>query len=203
MSKRKRKPITRKEYDILMDYFQNKYEGYNYTSITYQRIVVLLYFTGMRLNETQEITKGDITETFEYEELKLHTPKQSKRDKNGVIIKKRYRYIPLSNEALKTIQSLYFFQESKDTVWCGKGKSRKERYHNINLIQQFNKHIKIALGEGYSSHSFRQGLITEMIESKKNINITVIQEFIGHASEQTTMKYYRPDDKKIRENLIR
>jgi len=190
MNRRKRKPITRKEYDVLMNYFQNEYEGYNYTSITYQRIVVLLYFTGMRLNETQEITKGDITETFAYEELKVFTSKTSK-----------YRYIPLSKEALKTIQSLYFFQEPKDIIWCGKGQTRKSKYNNINLIQQFNKHIKTALGEGYSSHSFRQGIITEMIE--KGINISVIQSFIDHSDKMTTMKYYRPDDKKIRENLIR
>lgn len=68
------------------------------------------------------------------------------------------------------------------------------------FIQQVNKTIKEILGEVYYSHSFRQGLITEM--GSKSINIKIISQFVGHKNVSTTMGYIKPTDEQIREALI-
>jgi len=64
---------------------------------------------------------------------------------------------------------------------------KRTSINNIVFIQQVNKTIKEILGEGYSSHSFRQGLITEM--GSKSINIKIISQFVGHKNVSTTMGY--------------
>lgn len=61
--------------------------------------------------------------------------------------------------------------------------------------------MKEALGSGYTSHSFRQGLITEM--GSKSINTKIISKFIGHADVKTTMMYINPTDDDIMNSLIR
>ena len=76
-----------------------------------------------------------------------------------------------------------------------------KRLNNIVFIQQVNKIIKEILGTGFSSHSFRQGLITEM--GSKSINIKIISQFIGHKNISTTMGYMKPTDEQILNNLIR
>ena len=59
-----------------------------------------------------------------------------------------------------------------------------------------------ALGDsGYTSHSFRQGLISEF--ANKQINIKIIQGFIGHRDSKTTMRYIRPTENDIRGALVR
>lgn len=61
--------------------------------------------------------------------------------------------------------------------------------------------MKEILGNGFSSHSFRQGLITEMVN--KSINIKIISQFVRHKNVSTTMGYIRPTDEQIVSNLIR
>ena len=80
-------------------------------------------------------------------------------------------------------------------------KNKKTSINNIVFIQQVNTIIKEILGTGFSSHSFRQGLITEM--GSKSINIKIISQFVGHKNISTTMGYMKPTDEQILNNLIR
>jgi len=61
--------------------------------------------------------------------------------------------------------------------------------------------MKEILGEGFTSHSFRQGLITEM--GNKSINIKIISNFIGHKNVSTTLGYIKPTDDQIKNSLVR
>ncbi|RXJ98686.1 hypothetical protein CRV02_13120 [Arcobacter sp. CECT 8989] len=61
--------------------------------------------------------------------------------------------------------------------------------------------MKEILGEGFTSHSFRQGLITEM--GSKSINIKIISNFIGHKNVSTTLGYIKPTDNQIKNSLVR
>ncbi len=71
----------------------------------------------------------------------------------------------------------------------------------IVFIAQVNKVMKEILGEGYTSHSFRQGLITEM--GSKSINTKIISKFIGHSDVKTTMRYINPTDDDIVNAMVR
>ena len=83
----------------------------------------------------------------------------------------------------------------------GSSKDKRVGINNIVFIQQINSTIKNILGKGYSSHSFRQGLITEM--GSKSINIKIISQFVGHKNVSTTMGYIKPTDDQIINSLVR
>ncbi len=72
--------------------------------------------------------------------------------------------------------------------------------HDV-FIKQVNSKMKEILGEGYTSHSFRQGLITEM--GAKGINTKIISKFIGHSDVKTTMRYINPTDEDLKGAMIR
>ena len=61
--------------------------------------------------------------------------------------------------------------------------------------------MKDALGDGFTSHSFRQGLISEM--ASKSVNVKIISQFIGHSDVKTTLHYVKPTDNDIENALVR
>jgi hypothetical protein len=61
--------------------------------------------------------------------------------------------------------------------------------------------MKKVLGSGFPSHSFRQGLLTEM--GSKSINPNIIQSFIGHPDVKTTLKYIKPTADGVKMSLVR
>ena len=61
--------------------------------------------------------------------------------------------------------------------------------------------MKSILGAGYTSHSFRQGLISEM--GAKGINAKIISKFIGHSDVKTTMRYINPTDDDLKNAIVR
>ncbi|RLA84486.1 MAG: hypothetical protein DRG78_01380 [Epsilonproteobacteria bacterium] len=73
--------------------------------------------------------------------------------------------------------------------------------NHIVFIQQVNKFINSVLGTGYTSHSFRKGIISEF--GSKGVNIKIISKFVGHSDVKTTMRYITPTDEDIMMNLIR
>ena len=75
--------------------------------------------------------------------------------------------------------------------------SPMEQYSPKALSNILNKVIKEALGEQYSTHSFRAGYITTL--HRAGVSIPVIKEIIGHTSSATTMRYIKVDEVEKRE----
>ena len=86
-------------------------------------------------------------------------------------------------------------------VKASNNNSHLSKINNDVFIAQVNKTIKSILGEGYTSHSFRQGIITEM--GSKGINTKIISKFIGHSDIKTTMRYIKPTDDDVRGAMVR
>ena len=83
----------------------------------------------------------------------------------------------------------------------GSSQNKREGIHPLTFIAQVNEVMKSILGDGYTSHSFRQGLITEM--GAKGINTKIISKFIGHSDVKTTMGYIKPTDEDVKGAMIR
>ena len=64
-----------------------------------------------------------------------------------------------------------------------------------------NSYLKHVIGVGYTSHSFRQGLLTEL--GSKGVNIKIMAKFVGHSDVKTTMRYVTPSDEDVMMNLVR
>lgn len=191
--KRIKENITEKEYRKLMSFVRGDEKLRKNTKSNLLRTFTLLFFSGLRVNEVQELKVKDIKKLLDEESIKIEIKKTSSE-------RKLYLTLTFKKELLKIFD---FNMEEGDNKIITKGscKNKNVGINNIVFIQQVNSVIKEILGAGYSSHSFRQGLITEM--SSKQINIKIISKFIGHKNVSTTMGYINPSDEQIIDSLIR
>ncbi len=185
--------ITEVEYKKLMSFVRGNETLRLNTKQNLLRTFTILFFTGLRLNEVQELKIIDIKNLLENGNVKIDISKTSTQ-----------RKLYLTNSFQKELLKLFDFKIEDDDnriISKGSNKNKKTSINKIVFIQQVNKIIKEILGEGFSSHSFRQGLITEM--GSKSINIKIISQFVGHKNISTTMGYIKPTDEQIREALVR
>jgi len=153
--KRIKESITEVEFKKLLNAIRGDEIIKNNTKQNLLRTFTILYFTGLRLNELQQMRLYHIKELLEKGETKILLPKTKNERKlfAGEAFKKQLvKVFDLSQEL------------DLDVRVIAKGSS-KSKYSGINsdvFIRQVNSKIKEILGTGYTSHSFRQGLITEM-----------------------------------------
>lgn len=191
--KRIKENITEIEFKKLMSSARGDESIRENTRTNLLRTFVILYYTGMRLNELQDLRIRDIKHLLEDGSVKVLLKKTSSE-----------RKLYLTNDFKKQLVRLFDFEieEDENRVICkGANKNKKSAINHITFIQQVNKFIKNILGSGYTSHSFRQGLISEF--GAKGINIKIISKFVGHSDVKTTMSYIVPTDEDIVKNLIR
>jgi integrase len=185
--------ITEVEYKKLMSFVRGNETLRSNTKQNLLRTFTILFFTGLRLNEVQELKIIDIKNLLQNGNVKIDISKTSTQ-----------RKLYLTNSFQKELLKLFDFKNELDenkVISKGSDKNKKTSINKIVFIQQVNKTIKEILGEGFSSHSFRQGLITEM--GSKSINIKIISQFVGHKNISTTMGYIKPTDEQIRDALVR
>jgi len=188
--KRIKENITEAEYKKLVYGVQGNDRLKEHTKQNLIRAFTLLYFTGLRLNEVQELTLWHIGELLEQGSTKLVLSKTKSERKlyAGTAFKKALqKYVCVSGEPRNRV--------------IAKGSNASESLHPISFITQVNAVMKSILGEGYTSHSFRQGLITEM--GSKGVNVKIIAKFIGHSDVKTTMRYIKPTDDDVRGAMVR
>lgn len=186
-----RENITEVEYKKLITYLRGKEDINLNTKENLKRTIILLYFTGMRVNEVKQLKVKDISILLEKQEIIIVTHKTQKE-----------RKLFFSKDAVKEIRKNFVFDEftsEDDFIIKAKGNPQKTP-SSLTFIQQVNKFIQEVLGRRYSSHSFRAGLITDM---SKSINPKFIKEFIGHSDINTTMRYIKPTDEDLKKCLVR
>lgn len=191
--KRIKENITEVEYKKLMTYVRGDESLRENTKLNLLRTFTILFFTGLRVNEVQELKIKDIKDLLDYENIKITISKTSSE-----------RKLYLSPKFKKELLKLFNLEKEDDNnriIAKGANKNKKTGINNIVFIQQVNSKIKEILGKGFSSHSFRQGLITEM--GSKSINIKIISQFVGHKNVSTTMGYIKPTDDQIIKCLVR
>ena len=143
------------------------------------------------INEVKQLKVKDINTIFEKEELIIVTHKTRKE-----------RKLFFSKEAIKQIKKHFVFNDNskdEDFIITTKGNPLKTP-NSSTFIAKVNSFIQEVLGNRYSSHSFRAGIITDM---SKSINPKFIKEFIGHSDIKITMRYIRPTHEDLKKCLIR
>lgn len=192
-TKRIKESIGQSEYKRLMNFTKGDEEIKTFTRERFLKIYTLLYYTGMRLNEVSQLRVSDLKSIIYEKEVKIITHKQ-----------KMERKLFFSEEAIKSIKKLFAedLYLNDDVRLIRKLNNPYAALSPLNLIDTVNKHIQKAFGnKSFTSHSFRQGLISDY--ATKGVNIRIIQEFIGHSDTKTTMRYIRPTEADIKKSLIR
>ena len=185
--------INQKEYIKLMNSIRGNQTIRKNTKNNLLRTFCILYYTGLRLNELQQLLIRDIKELIKNSTVKIDIPKT-----------KTQRKLFASNDFKKELNKIFDFSNEEDNnkvISKGSNKDKKTSINNIVFISQVNHHIKDILGIGFSSHSFRQGLITQM--GSRGINTKIISKYIGHKDIKTTMRYITPCDNDIQNSIIR
>lgn len=186
-----RENITEFEYQKLLIYLNGKENLTTNTKNNLKRTFILLFYTGMRINELKQLRVKDIDTIIKKEELIIVTHKTRKE-----------RKLFFSKEAIKQIKKYFIFNDdckNNDYIITVKGNPLKTP-SSSTYISYVNSFIQEVLGHRYSSHSFRSGIITDM---SKSINPKFIKEFIWHSDIKTTMRYIRPTDEDLKECLVR
>lgn len=192
--KRIKESITEVEYKKLMNAIRGDEIIKSNSKQNLLRTFTILYFTGLRLNELQQMKLYHIKELVEQGSCKLILPKTKSE-------RKLFAGEQFQKELKKLFEIIADIDLELKVISKGSSKSKKEGIHPLTFIAQVNDVMKSILGAGYTSHSFRQGLISEM--ASKGINAKIISKFIGHSDIKTTMHYIKPTDDDIKGAMIR
>lgn len=186
-----KKSITEKEYKKLMAYTRGDEDIKEFNQKRFFKIFSLLYYSGLRVNEITQIKFSHIAEIIKSGETVIVSHKT-----------KMERVLYFSDSAIKEIKKYFVYTENELDNYCiTSWGNPKKTFHEISLIQLVNKYMKQVLGAGYTSHSFRQGLITEM--GSRSVNPKIIQSFIGHKNINTTLGYIKPTSADVKNALVR
>jgi integrase len=145
------------------------------------KVYALLYYGGFRISETLQFSPAKIIEGCGCGVMLAHIPKQNIT-----------REVPLSESAASLLSGLCHYSASL--------------FHFIkpvcvdHLTAKVNAHIESVLGEGFSSHGFRRGYISDMLGAdSSDIGAKEVAAVVGHKSLKTTAIYYEvPLEAKIR-----
>ena len=185
--------ITSVEYKKLMNSVRGNETIRANTKSNMLRTFCVLYFTGMRLNELQDLRVLNIRELIENGTTKAILSKTNSE-----------RRLFLTDEFKKELSKLFDLDSEHDDnriITKGANKNKRTGINDIVFIGMVNRMIQSILGASFSSHCYRRGIITEM--GSKSINTKIISKFIGHSSVKTTMGYINPTDSDIVNCLIR
>ncbi|QOY52482.1 tyrosine-type recombinase/integrase [Candidatus Sulfurimonas baltica] len=186
-----KKSITEKEYKKLMAYARGDEDIKEFNQKRFFKIFSLLYYSGLRVNEITQIKYSHVDDIIQNGETVVISHKT-----------KMERVLYFSESAIKEIKKYFTYAENELDNFCiTSWGNPKKTFHEISLIQLVNKYMKQILGTGFTSHSFRQGLITEM--GSRSVNPRIIQSFIGHKNINTTLGYIRPTEDDIKNSLVR
>jgi len=189
--KRVKKSVTAKEYKKLMAFVRGDEDIKSFSQKRFLKIFSLLYYSGLRVNEITQIKYSHIEEIINTGETIVVSHKT-----------KRERILYFSESAVKEIKKYFTYKENELNNFCITSWGNPQKtFHEVSLIQLVNKYMKNILGDNYTSHSFRQGLITEM--GSKSVNPKIIQSFIGHRNISTTLGYIKPTEEDIKLSLVR
>ena len=192
--KRIKESITETEYKKLMSYVRGDDSIRDHSKQNLLRAFTILYFTGLRLNELQQMRLYHIVELLELGSTKLILPKTKSE-------RKLFAGDAFKKQLLKLFDLSDDIDKDERVITKGAIKSNRTGINSDVFIKQVNSKMKEILGSGYTSHSFRQGLITEM--GSKQINTKIISKFIGHSDVKTTMRYINPTDEDLKGAMIR
>lgn len=189
-TRRIKKSITDKEYKILISHTKGDDSLKEFNRKRFLMIFSLLYYSGVRINELSQIKYKHMSEIIKHGETVIVTHKT-----------KNERILYFSDQAIKEMRKYFDLSEDENNYVIASWNNPKNRMHEISLINLVNKYMKKVLGDGFTSHSFRQGLLTEM--GSKSINPKIIQSFIGHSDVKTTLHYIKPTSNDVKMSLVR
>lgn len=154
----------------------------------------LLFYSGCRITELLKFSNSHVLEIINHSETIIPIEKQHKE-----------RKLYFTDDGVKSIKKIFNEFNIADENTTSKVIRSKGVKHispdKSTYTKLVNTVIHNCLGDRYSSHSFRSGLITQLAEAQ--VNTALIRDFIGHANSSTTLRYVKSSETSIRNALVR
>ncbi len=189
--KRIKENIELVHYRKMMSVLKGGYDGRKPNTIkNLQRAITICFFTGSRLNEVQALRGSHIKN--------LVQDKMTKTDISKTSVERK---LYASNNFAKALSQLFNLDTLKndDRVICS-ARGDNSGINNITFIQQVNRFIHYTLGDGFSSHSMRQSLITTM--ANNGTSPKHIAKFMA-IDPKTAISYISPSEEDIINCMVR
>ncbi len=186
--------IAIKEFKVLNAYVKAEDKMRDATKKNLLKTFTLLFYSGCRISELLQFKNYHILNIIENGEVIINIDKQKKE-----------RKLLFTEDGIKAIRKLFsefnIYKEDKDSYVVRSKGVQFISPDKSTYTKSVNTMIHSALGDRYSSHSFRAGLITELAEA--SVNLGVIRDFIGHKNSSTTLLYVKSSEASIRNALVR
>jgi integrase/recombinase XerD len=186
------KNIEHKDYLKLMTFTQENSLKRRPNTVHYLKATfILLYYTGVRINEVQQLKIRNIKELINNNTTTIYSSKTNS-----------YRDLYATSKAFKDdLIRLYpeIDNADDDSLIIKNSNYSGGEIARVAYTKTVNTQIQTALNsKDYTSHGFRHSLITRLSEHGESIE--AISQFIGHSSVKTTQNYIQTSQNK-KENL--
>lgn len=176
------KHLDEREYNILINHLNAPIKKKSFLQYRNRLLTKIIIYTGIRSAECLAIKLDDFQFIKENTIFKIHI--------HGKGDKERYVYIPI-----EIIESEYnYFNEyfkGSNIAITGKRRvmARQELYSMLKTL--FKRLSIMKTGIHILRHTFGRNMV------KKQINLSVIKELLGHSNIQTTMIYAQTDEESM------
>lgn len=188
-TKKAREPITKEDYEYLLQRVQHDKTLIRATKLKLFRAFTLLYHGGFRINEIGRFNKLLLARVIKMRYQILT------KTKNNLTYKKNFTRASVDALAamdLRDVEEYLFYKNGSKNKAMSVG----------GLTDLVNRHLKNYLSELHTTHSFRSGYATRVVEAS-NGNIETARKNLGHTNGATTIRYITTTEKQDKENLER
>ena len=192
--------VKQEEFETILQYCDQFLKNH----ATHEKLVkayTLLFHTGCRVSELLQLEKGDIQSIIDRGLFSLDNSTKTGKP----------RLVLISEKGVEEVKELWEMEiipgidNMKEKIFKGRANRAFGKTGISGFTKLINRHLKIALeSDLYSSHSFRQGLISDLLNDGK-VPLSTVSGIIGHANISTTLRYHRPtrEEKENSINLVR
>ena len=175
--------ITDKDYKKIMKYIQSNISMRKTRKDRLLKIISFLRHTGIRINESAQITNIMMNKLLNEKQLIIASHKQGSE-----------KTIYISESARKELLQIFGPLENNHNKIFVSERDKKTPLEPTAMVRDVNTLLKFIFGSDTrkSSHSFRKSLISELAVA--GVNTKIIQNLIGHKSITTTYNYIRCSD---------
>ena len=147
----------------------------------YTDIVIILLYTGLRINELLEMKKENVN----IEERYLYGGKKTKAGKT--------RITPIHDDIFDLVKKYY----DNSNVYLIENNGSYVKYRTFMTV--YWERLKKYLGTDHTPHSTRHTFIT--FADKCNLNRTIVKKIVGHSRQDVTDRYTHKEIKDLLEEI--
>jgi len=162
-------------------------------------LIKTLWFTGLRITEALGITGGSLTVDAGEYSLTVTREKQvrrKRRKKNNIALTLTEK-LPIPRELGLDLREFI----TRNNIGVAERLFPRHRATYWRQVQQCARSAGLPNWQDIHPHSFRHGFIYD--KASKNVHPFLLARLAGHKNVRTTLGYYEPTDRDIREAMER